>query len=76
MTSPRAAAIYARISRDVTGEALGVERQLQDSRKLAESRGWVMAEEYVDNDISAYGGKSRPAYERMLTDIARVAAMR
>jgi site-specific DNA recombinase len=25
--------------------------------------------EYVDNDISAYSGKRRPAYERMLTDI-------
>jgi DNA invertase Pin-like site-specific DNA recombinase len=25
--------------------------------------------EYVDNDISAYSGKKRPAYERMLADI-------
>lgn len=64
-----AVAIYARISKDVSGEGLGVERQLSDCRKLAESRGWSVAEEYVDNDISAYRGKRRPAYERMLEDI-------
>ena len=29
-----------------------------------------MVEEYVDNDISAYSGKRRPAYEQMLTDLA------
>lgn len=29
-----------------------------------------MAEEYVDNDISAFSGKHRPGYERMLEDIA------
>lgn len=70
MPQARAAAIYARISRDMTGEALGVERQLTDARKLAVERGWAVAEEYVDNDISAYAGKPRPAYERMLADIA------
>lgn len=69
MTKARAAAIYARISRDATGEALGVARQLEDGRKIAADRGWIVAEEYVDNDISAYSGKQRPAYERMLTDI-------
>ncbi len=69
MPTARAAAIYARISRDLTGEALGVERQLVDARKLAADRGWTVAEEYVDNDISAYAGKRRPAYERMLADI-------
>lgn len=33
------------------------------------ARGWVVAEEYIDNDISAYRGKARPAYKRMLEDI-------
>ena len=69
MTLSLRAAIYARISRDVTGEGLGVERQLVDCRKIAEDRGWTVAEEYVDNDISAFAGKRRPAYERMLEDI-------
>jgi len=63
------AAIYARISRDVTGEGLGVERQIVDCRKIAADRGWTITEEYVDNDISAYAGKRRPSYERMLQDI-------
>jgi DNA invertase Pin-like site-specific DNA recombinase len=30
----------------------------------------VIAEEYVDNDVSAFGRTSRPAYERMLADLA------
>lgn len=29
-----------------------------------------MAEDYVDNDASAYSGKHRPAYQRLLDDIA------
>jgi len=66
---PGSAGVYARISSDVTGEGLGVKRQLEDCRKLAADRGWVVAEEYVDNDISAFSGKTRPAYERMLADI-------
>jgi DNA invertase Pin-like site-specific DNA recombinase len=69
MVEVRSAAIYARISRDATGEGLGVERQLKECRRLAEQRGWTVAEEYVDNDISAYRGKRRPAYEQMLADI-------
>lgn len=65
-----AAAIYARISSDPTGTALVVNRQLQDCRKLAVDRGWTVAEEYVDNDISAFGGKRRPEYQQMVEDIS------
>ncbi len=61
----QAAAIYARISSDPEGTALGVGRQLEDCRKLAAERGWMVAEEYIDNDVSAYSGKVRPAFERM-----------
>ncbi len=64
-----AAAIYARISSD-DGSALGVTRQLEDCRKLAAELGWPVAEEYVDNDVSAYSGKKRPGYEAMLEGIA------
>lgn len=70
MSLPSAAAIYARISSDPMGTRLGVERQLEDSRKLAHARGWTVAEEYVDNDVSAYSGAERPAYQRMLADIS------
>ncbi|MFL6138517.1 MAG: recombinase family protein [Frankiaceae bacterium] len=66
----RAAALYARISSDQEGSGLGVARQLEDCRRLADSLGWTVAEEYVDNDLSAYSGKRRPAYERMLADLA------
>ncbi|WP_411720783.1 recombinase family protein [Mycetocola sp.] len=69
MNQPRAVAVYARISSDPTGQALGVARQLEDCQKLAADRGWTVAEEYVDNDVSAYSGKARPAYLRMLRDI-------
>ena len=68
-TLPRAAAIYARISSDQDGRALGVQRQVEDCRKLAAQLGWAVAEEYVDNDLSAYSGKQRPAYQRMLADL-------
>lgn len=65
------AAIYCRISKDRTGEGLGVERQEQACRKLAAERGLTVIEPvYVDNDISAYSGKRRPEYERLVAAIA------
>lgn len=66
MQAVQAAAIYARISSDPDGTALGVGRQLEDCRKLAAERGWMVAEEYIDNDVSAYTGKLRPAFENMV----------
>lgn len=60
------AAIYCRISSDPTGRAAGVQRQETECRELAERNGWEVAEVLVDNDISAYSGKKRPAYERLL----------
>ena len=70
MPKPTAAAVYARISSDQEGTAAGVKRQLADCHELAGREGWTVAEEYVDNDISAYSGKRRPAYQRMLEDLA------
>jgi len=69
MPTRSAVAVYARISQDRSGEALGVGRQLADCRAEAQRRGWSVAEEYVDDDVSAWSGKRRPAYERMLADI-------
>lgn len=59
-------ALYARQSLDRTGEGEAVERQLEDCRKLAESRGWDVVEVLTDNDISASSGKPRPGYARLL----------
>ncbi|MCV7006414.1 MULTISPECIES: recombinase family protein [Mycobacterium] len=63
------AAIYARISSDAEGTGLGVARQLEDCRKLAADRGWPVGGEYVDNDVSAFSGKPRQQYARMLADL-------
>jgi site-specific DNA recombinase len=60
------AAIYCRISQDRTGEALGVARQREDAEKLCTDRGWAVAEVLVDNDLSAYSGRARPGYTRLL----------
>lgn len=62
------AGIYCRISSDRSGEAAGVARQESDCRALAAREGWSVAEVYVDNDVSAYSGKSRPAWTRLLAD--------
>lgn len=68
MMQPRAVAIYARTSGDPDETRAGVERQRADCR--AEDRlGWTVREEFIDNDVSAYSGKPRPQYERMLSEI-------
>jgi site-specific DNA recombinase len=65
----KAAAIYARLSQDRSGESLGIDRQETLCTALAAAKGWHVAEVYVDRDLSAYSGKRRPAYERMLDDL-------
>ncbi len=64
-----AAAIYARISADRYHDRLGVARQEQDCRALAERRGWPVATVYIDNDVSAFRGARRPEYTRLLRDL-------
>jgi site-specific DNA recombinase len=64
------AAIYVRISKDRTGEALGVARQEEDCRELAARNGWEVVDVYKDNDVSASDKrKPRKQYRRMLGDI-------
>lgn len=63
------AAIYTRISRDVQGQGLGVRRQLEDCRRLAERLGVSVLAEYSDNDISAFSGRQRPEYGKLLADL-------
>ncbi|HYK95592.1 MAG TPA: recombinase family protein [Candidatus Dormibacteraeota bacterium] len=66
----KAAAIYARISSDPEGDRLGVTRQREDCERLAAAKGWPVADTYTDDDRSAYSGKPRPEYRRLLDDIA------
>ncbi|MFI6477391.1 recombinase family protein [Nonomuraea sp. NPDC050663] len=61
--------IYVRISDDREGSGLGIQRQEEDCRRLAQRLGWDVGEIYADNDISAFSGKERPRYEQMLRDI-------
>ncbi|WP_442972477.1 recombinase family protein [Rhodococcus sp. BH5] len=61
--------IYCRISADREGAGLGVERQRKDCEQLAETLGWTIAGTFTDNDLSAYSGKPRPAYNEMLESV-------
>lgn len=63
------AALYARLSQDRDGTSTGTDRQLADARAMAQARGWTIAGEYVDRDLSAYSNVQRPQYERMLADL-------
>ncbi|MGW5261946.1 recombinase family protein [Microbispora sp. NPDC004025] len=65
----RRAAIYCRISQDRAGAGLGVARQEADCRALAGRREWQVIDLYSDNDVSAYSGSPRPAWQRLLGDI-------
>jgi DNA invertase Pin-like site-specific DNA recombinase len=69
----RSAGIYVRISDDREGAGLGVDRQEQDCRALADRLGWDVVEVYVDNDLTAYAksrrARIRPAYQRLQDDL-------
>jgi len=58
--------IYARISDDREGRQNGVERQEKQCRTLADRNGDEVVAVFVDDDRSAYSGKPRPDYIRML----------
>ena len=57
---------YCRISRDLQGEEAGVRSQQAACQALADANGWEVVETYTDNDVSAFSGKQRPAWEQML----------
>lgn len=67
-TQVRAAA-YVRISFDRDGREVGVKRQEADCRKFAELREWPLVRVYADNDRSAWSGKPRPEFQRLMADI-------
>lgn len=57
---------YARISDDREGRHYGVDRQTQDCDRLAERNGDEVVAKFIDDDRSAYSGKVRREYVRML----------
>lgn len=63
------AAVYLRISQDHSGDGLAVARQREDALRLAAERDWTIAQEYVDNSISASDSrKARPQYDALCRD--------
>lgn len=69
----RKAVIYARISQDRTGEAIGVARQREECERLIEAHRWDVVDTIVENDVSATRGK-RPGFTRLLSLIEQGAA--
>jgi DNA invertase Pin-like site-specific DNA recombinase len=68
-SDPQLACIYCRMSEDREGGGLGVDRQREDCEALANQLGLTVVRVYTDNDLSAYSGKPRPDYQRMLDDL-------
>src|SRR3954470_3180211 len=76
---PIQAGLYLRISRarpgevrgDLAqeGELLGAERQRGPCEALCQRLGWDIADVYIDDDVSAYSGRTRPGFERLLSDV-------
>lgn len=62
---------YLRISDDPSLERLGVNRQRDETAEKVTTLGWRIVETYEDNDRTASDpSKPRPAFARMLGDIA------
>jgi DNA invertase Pin-like site-specific DNA recombinase len=67
---PLRAAAYQRISEILrAGDEHGVRNQLADQERTATARGYEIVLSVADNDISAFTGKHRPGYERVMTAV-------
>lgn len=63
------AGLYLRQSMDRDGRAEGIDRQRARCRKRAEERGWIIVDEYVDNDVSATKRRGiGTAWHRLIED--------
>lgn len=61
------AAIYARISMDRDGDAVGTARQVDECSALANELGLDVVRTFIDNDVSAYQTKkARPQFQALL----------
>ncbi|MFI6396656.1 recombinase family protein [Rhodococcus coprophilus] len=68
---PTRVAIYLRQSQDRAGNEYGVSRQREDVSRLVAARGWTVAAEYVDNDVSASKRKPRRQFDEMMAAVDR-----
>jgi DNA invertase Pin-like site-specific DNA recombinase len=70
-TNTRRAVIYTRLSRSRSDEPSGsTVRQEAECRKLAEDRGYTVVAVETDDDVSAYSGRHRPGYTRVMDAVA------
>lgn len=60
---------YARISRDPNERRVGVQRQRREVSELAERLGLTIDHWHEDNDASAYSGKARSEFNKLLADL-------
>lgn len=61
--------IYARISQDRTGAGVKVAAQVADGKELCGRLGLPEPAVLSDNDLSAYSGKPRPGYDKLLAGL-------
>lgn len=67
--TPVRAALYLRISLDREMDGLAIDRQRADCLAIAKTRGWHVAQEYVDQSKSATDKtKRRPGYDELVRD--------
>jgi site-specific DNA recombinase len=73
---PRSVVIYARLS-VTTEESVSIARQLDSARRYCEARSWIVAEEYVDDGVSASKVKPehRPGWRALLDSTDRYDAV-
>jgi site-specific DNA recombinase len=63
------AAIYARISREDEDNVDNTDIQIDECLEFINHMGWQHADTYRDDNISAYSGKRRDDYQRLIADI-------
>ena len=69
---PVRAAAYQRISEIMTaGDEHGVNNQRADQQRTAAARGYTIVMSEADNDLSAFTGRRRPGYEKIIAAAQR-----
>ena len=68
-TTPPRAFVYLRISEDREATFTSVENQRADVLALAARLGLPVTETFVDNDMSAFSGKTRPGYQQLVAAV-------
>ena len=68
-TTPASTFVYLRISEDRAGDFVSVENQRAAVLELATRLGLPVTATFVDNDVSAFSGKTRPGYQQLVAAV-------